>query len=124
MFRAFLLAGVAGSGLVSGAACAQSDDQAETVVVTAKKLDEARNGIQTQIGSSTYTIDETPIAITAGGANTQLNQVLRRAPDVVQGEFGQLHTRAQHNALEFRPNGVILPEGISVFSQTLEPRLA
>ena len=124
MFRAFLLAGVAGSGLVSGAACAQSDDQAETVVVTAKKLDEARNGIQTQIGASTYTIDETAIAIMPGGANNQLNQVLLQAPDVVQDQFGQLHIRAEHNALQYRLNGVILPEGISVFSQTLDPRLA
>ncbi len=124
MFRTILLAGVAGSALLSGAAYAQNDDTTETVVVTAKKLDEARNGIQTQLGASTYTIDEAAIAIMPGGANNPLNQVLLQAPDVVQDQFGQLHIRAEHNALQYRLNGVILPEGLSVFSQTLDPRIA
>ena len=55
----------------------------------------------------------------------QLNQVLLQAPDVVQDSFGQLHVRASrdHNDLQYRLNGIILPEGISVFSQTLSPRL-
>ncbi len=53
----------------------------------------------------------------------QLNQVLLQAPDVVQDSFGQLHVRADHNDLQYRLNGIILPEGISVFSQTLSPRL-
>jgi hypothetical protein len=42
---------------------------------------------------------------------------------VVQDSFGQLHVRGDHNGLQYRLNGVILPEGISVFSQTLSPRL-
>lgn len=32
--------------------------------------------------------------------------------------------RGEHNGLQFRLNGVILPEGLSVFSQALSPRLA
>ena len=31
--------------------------------------------------------------------------------------------RGEHNGLQYRLNGIILPEGISVFSQTLDPRL-
>ena len=58
-----------------------------------------------------------------GGENIQLNQVLLQAPDVVQDSFGQIHVRADHNDLQYRLNGIILPEGISVFSQTLSPRL-
>ncbi|HSY06572.1 MAG TPA: TonB-dependent receptor [Steroidobacteraceae bacterium] len=94
-----------------------------TVVVTARRLNEARAEIQTQTGASTYTIDSTAIAATPGGENVQLNQVLLQAPDVVQDSFGQLHVRADHNDLQYRINGIILPEGISVFSQTLSPRL-
>jgi outer membrane receptor for ferrienterochelin and colicins len=125
MLRVFLLAGVAGSVLLSSAtAYAQSTDQSETVVVTARKLDEARSGIQTQIGASMYTIDEAAIAAMPGGDNAPLNQVLLQAPGVVQDQFGQLHIRAEHNALQYRLDGVILPEGLSVFSQTLDPRLA
>src|SRR5580698_7065357 len=125
MLRVFLLAGVAGSVLLSGAAAyAQSEDQPETIVVTARKLDEARSGIQTQLGASTYTFDEAAIDAMPGGDNAPLNQVLLQAPGVVQDQFGQLHIRAEHNALQYRLDGVILPEGLSVFSQTLDPRLA
>jgi outer membrane receptor protein involved in Fe transport len=125
MLRTFFLAGTAGSILlIAGTAYAQTDTSAETVVVTARKLDEARTGIQTQLGASTYTIDEAAIAAMPGGDNSQLNQVLLQAPGVVQDQFGQLHIRAEHNALQYRLDGVILPEGLSVFSQTLDPRLA
>ena len=58
-----------------------------------------------------------------GGSNVQLNQVLLQAPDVAQDSFGQLHVRGDHNDLQYRLNGIILPEGISVFSQTLDPRI-
>src|SRR5579863_1110229 len=99
MFRTILLAGVAGTALLSGAAFAQSDQTTETVVVTAKKLDEARAGIQTQLGASTYTIDEASIAAMPGGDNNNFNYVLLQMPGVVQDQYGQLHIRAEHNAL-------------------------
>lgn len=94
-----------------------------TIVVTAQRLNVARAEIETQTGASTYTIDSQAIAATPGGTNVQLNQLLLQAPGVVQDSFGQLHVRADHNDLQYRLNGVILPEGISVFSQTLSPRL-
>ena len=104
---------------------AQSGPSAiETVSVTAKRLDAARNGIETQLGASTYTITEQEIDAAPGGANNLLNQVILQAPSVAQDSYGQLHVRGEHNALQFRLNGVILPEGISVFGQTLDPRLA
>jgi len=93
------------------------------VVVTAQRLDQERATIETQTGASTYTIDSAEISAEPGGQNVQLNQVLLQAPDVVQDSFGQLHVRGDHNDLQYRLNGIILPEGISVFSQTLDPRL-
>jgi outer membrane receptor for ferrienterochelin and colicins len=93
------------------------------VIVTAQRLDEQRAAIETQTGASTYTIDSAEISAEPGGENVQLNQVLLQAPDVVQDSFGQLHVRGDHNDLQYRLNGIILPEGISVFSQTLDPRL-
>jgi outer membrane receptor protein involved in Fe transport len=94
-----------------------------SVVITARRLDAARAGIETQTGASTYTITNTAIEAAPGGENVQFNQVLLQAPDVVQDSFGQLHVRGDHNDLQYRLNGVILPEGISVFGQTLDPRL-
>jgi outer membrane cobalamin receptor len=94
-----------------------------TVLVTARRLNEARSTIETQTGASTYRIDNEAIAAAPLGENQSLNQILLQAPGVVQDSFGQLHVRGDHNGLQYRLNGVILPEGISVFSQTLSPRL-
>jgi outer membrane receptor protein involved in Fe transport len=93
------------------------------IVVTSQHLDESRSHIQTQTGASTYTIDSAAIAATPGGDNTLLNQVILQAPDVAQDSFGQFHVRGEHNGLQYRLNGIILPEGISVFGQSLDPRL-
>ena len=94
-----------------------------TITITAQRLNEVRQEIETRTGASTYTITSDAIAATPGGENVQMNQVLLQAPGVVQDSFGQLHVRGDHNDLQYRLNGIILPEGISVFSQTLSPRL-
>src|SRR5258708_10868872 len=93
------------------------------IVVTSQHLDESRSHIQTQTGASTYTIGGAAIAATPGGDNTLLNQVILQAPDVIQDSFGQFHVRGEHNGLQYRLNGIILLEGISVFGQALDPRL-
>src|ERR1039458_9944414 len=95
----------------------------QEITVTAERLNEARAGIQTQTGASTYTIDADAVAATPGGDNTFLNQVVMQAPEVAQDSFGQFHVRGEHNGLQYRINGIILPEGISVFGQSLDPRL-
>src|SRR5579863_6937087 len=92
-------------------------DSLEEITVTAQRLNEARAGIQTQTGASTYTIDAAAVAATPGGDNTLLNQVIMQAPEVAQDSFGQFHVRGEHNGLQYRLNGIILPEGISVFGQ-------
>src|SRR5882724_635252 len=95
----------------------------DEVVVISQRLNEARNGIQTQTGASTYTINEAAIGAGPVGDNQLLNQVIMQAPEVAQDSFGQFHVRGEHNGLQYRLNGIILPEGISVFGQALDPRL-
>ena len=95
----------------------------DPITVIAQHLNDARNGIQTQTGASTYVIDEAAITAAPGGDNNLLNQVIMQAPDVAQDSFGQFHVRGEHNGLQYRLNGIILPEGISVFGQSLDPRL-
>ncbi len=96
--------------------------QVSEVVVTARRLNEARATIQPQIGASVYTIDAKAIEAMPGGDNTALNQVVLQAPGVAQDSFGQLHVRGEHNGLQYRLDGVILPEGLSVFGQALNPQ--
>ncbi|MDR3514106.1 MAG: TonB-dependent receptor [Caulobacteraceae bacterium] len=129
--RRRLLAGAALLALAAGPAFADpapssgpSNDTVSEVVVTAQRLDAARDTIQPQLGASTYAMSAKVIQSLPGGDNTQLNQVILQAPGVAQDSYGQLHVRGEHNGLQFRLNGVILPEGLSVFSQALNPRLA
>ena len=102
---------------------ASSSSATTDIVVTARRLDAARASIQPDIGASTYTITSDAIQAIPGGDNTQLNQVVLQMPGVSQDSFGQLHVRDDHNNIQFRLNGVILPEGISVFGQSLSPRI-
>src|SRR5665213_1251644 len=104
-------------------AAQDADASLPAIVVTAQRLNDARNSIQTQTGASTYSIDAAAIEAAPGGDNTLLNQLIMRAPDVAQDSFGQFHIRGEHNGLQYRLNGIILPEGISVFGQSLDPRL-
>src|ERR1700733_2302452 len=69
----------------------------DEVVVIAQRLNEARNGIQTQTGASIYTINEAAISAQPGGDNQLLNQVIMQAPEVAQDSFGQFHVRGEHN---------------------------
>jgi hypothetical protein len=38
--------------------------------------------------------------------------------------FGQIHVRGDHANLQYRLNGIILPEGLNVFGQVFQTRLA
>ena len=126
MSRSFLLASAAAVAVIaySSGVAAQTSENTESVEVTAQALSTARAGIQTQLGASTYTVTAADIQAQPGGDNSQLNQVILQMPDVAQDSYGQFHIRGEHNALQYRINGIILPEGISVFGQTLDPRLA
>src|ERR1700733_12505740 len=132
MFKSIVGGAPAGAALLmlcslsaAGADSESASDSSSTldeVVVIAQRLNEARNGIQTQTGASTYVINEAAIEAAPGGDNNLLNQVVMQAPDVAQDSFGQFHVRGEHNGLQYRLNGIILPEGISVFGQSLDPR--
>lgn len=48
--------------------------------------------------------------------------MLLQAPGVVQDSYGGVHVRGDHANLQYRINGVLLPESISGFGQTLDTR--
>lgn len=85
-------------------------------------LDQARNALSPDTGSSQYVIDREAIARMPLGDSTPLNQVLLQAPGVVQDSYGGVHVRGDHANLQYRIDGVIIPESISDFGQTLDAR--
>ena len=92
--------------------------------VVAKALDLARGEIQPSLGATVYQLQRPNIESQPQGDNAPVNQLLLQAPGVAQDSFGQLHVRGDHANLQFRINGVQLPEGINVFGQVLQTRLA
>lgn len=92
--------------------------------VVAKRLDRERSSILPSLGATRYDFSRTAIQNTPQGENAPLNQVLLRAPGVVQDGFGQIHVRGDHGSLQYRLDGVQLPEGLSLFSNVLSPRFA
>ncbi|WOJ89008.1 TonB-dependent receptor [Methylocapsa polymorpha] len=96
----------------------------DTVEVISNELDAARLQIQPSLGASTYNFSPEALQNISQGGNAPLNQVLLQAPGVAQDSFGQVHLRGEHANVQFRINGVQLPEGLSVFGQALQTRFA
>jgi len=97
--------------------------QPEQVIVTAH-LDAARVGLQPDTGATVYRFSRKAIENLPQGDNAPLNTVLLQAPGVAQDSYGQIHVRGDHNEVQFRLDGVQLPEGLNVFGQTLMTRFA
>ncbi len=110
--------------MAGASAAAATADATETIVVTAKKLARARSQIQTRIGATIYTLSSKAIESQPGGSEIPLNQTLLQAPGASQDSFGQIHLRNDHANIQYRIDGVILPEGISFFGQSLTSRFA
>src|SRR5271156_990598 len=99
-------------------------EAAVSLKVAATKLDLARNSLSPQTGGSVYKFTEQAITDLPQGNSTSLNDVILQAPGVVQDSYGQLHVRGDHANVQYRINGVQLPEGITGFGQVLSPRFA
>src|ERR1700693_1599006 len=98
--------------------------KAETIQVTGQRLGAARNALSPDTGSTIYRIDRAVIDALPLGDATPLNQVILQAPGVVQDSFGQLHVRGDHSNLQYRVNGVVIPEAIAGFGQSFDTRFA
>ena len=96
--------------------------QLGTVVVTAN-LDAAREQIAPSLGAVTYKIGANQIQTMGQGENSTFQQVLLHAPGVAQDQFGEVHVRGDHGDVQYRLNGVLLPEGLNGFGQEIDPHL-
>ena len=94
------------------------------VIGVRQRLDAARNSLLPETGSTIYRFDRQDIERLPLGDGTPLNQVIVRVPGVVQDSYGQFHVRGDHANVQYRINGVILPEAISGFGQQISTRFA
>jgi outer membrane receptor for ferrienterochelin and colicin len=94
-------------------------------VTVVGQLNQARSMILPNLGATAYVHTADQIQAQSQGANAPLNEVILRSPGVVQDSAvnGDLHVRGEHANLQYRINGVLLPEGIAGgFGIELDPR--
>ena len=98
--------------------------QTETQVVAGQntKLDEARQNIVAPIGATSYQVNHQAIEAMPQGNNSTLDKVLLQFPGVTQDSAasGELHVRNEHANLQYRINGIMLPDGVGAFGQILD----
>jgi outer membrane receptor protein involved in Fe transport len=96
-----------------------------TQVVTqqTQAFDAARRTIVAPIGATSYEVTHQAIEALPQGNNTPLDRVLiQQFPGVTQDSAasGELHVRNEHANLQFRINGIMLPDGVGAFGQILD----
>ncbi|MBS0234907.1 MAG: TonB-dependent receptor [Proteobacteria bacterium] len=103
-------------------ATAASASKDNPLVFQNNAFDAARNEIFTQIGTNQYSFGEEALRALPQGTETPVSKALLQAPGVSQDSAasGQLHVRNDHANVQYRINGILLPDGVSGFSDVLE----
>ncbi len=85
-------------------------------------LDAARENLSPTAGAIASTLTHEQIRALPQGENTPLDKVLLQTPGVTQDSAasGSIHVRNEHANVQYRLNGIFLPDGVSGFGQVLE----
>jgi opacity protein-like surface antigen/outer membrane receptor protein involved in Fe transport len=102
----------------------QAQAQANQEVVQRNQtLDQRRDGvIMTKAGTSNYELNAGDIQQIPQANAIQLSDLILQFPGAVQDSqsSGDFHIRNEHANVQYRVNGILLPDGVSGFSQILE----
>jgi outer membrane receptor protein involved in Fe transport/opacity protein-like surface antigen len=84
-------------------------------------LDQARGNIFAPLGTAPTTVSHDAIEALPQGTNASLENVLLQFPGVSQDSAasGNIHVRNEHANVQYRINGIMLPDGLSGFGQIL-----
>ncbi len=88
----------------------------------ADAFDTNRSNLYTTIGTTADVISHATIQALPGGDNQPVEKILLQAPGVSQDSAasGLLHVRNDHANVQFRINGVMLPDGLTGFGSILD----
>ncbi|GGP21083.1 TonB-dependent receptor [Silvimonas iriomotensis] len=94
------------------------------ITVTAERLKNARIELSPDVGTTVYHIDRSTIDSFGRGDAAAFDQVLLRLPgvDADSKGSGSLHVRDDHGNVQYRVDGVQLPEAISGFGSAFDTR--
>src|ERR1700729_1783609 len=98
---------------------------AEQVAAKSNAFDQSRSNLYTTIGTTSSTQTHATIDALPQGTNTTVERALLQAPGVSQDSAasGSLHVRNDHANLQFRINGVMLPDGVTGFGSIMDTGL-
>ena len=90
------------------------------------KFDIARDNLSPRFGASSFDMNRAFIDTLPQGTNAPINSVLLQAPGVALDSAvnGDIHVRNEHANVQYRINGIILPDGISGFGHVLDTGFA
>ena len=110
-----------------------SGDELQEIVVTAQRrrlnlrsmqLDDARDReLLPKLGASDYGLDQQAIDTLPQGKNTPIDKVLLQAPGVSYDSAisnPDFHVRNEYANVQYRINGIQLPDGVSALGPVLE----
>ena len=86
-------------------------------------MDQARENLLPKIGASTYTISRQAIVDMPQGDNTPLDKVILQMPGVSYDSAvsnPDFHVRNEYANVQYRINGVVIPEGVSSLGPVLD----
>jgi hypothetical protein len=88
----------------------------------ANAFDQSRSNIYTTIGTTSDTITQSTIDALPQGANQTVEKVLLQEPGVSQDSAasGSLHIRNDHANVQYRINGIMLPDGVTGFGSIFD----
>ena len=98
---------------------------AEALSAKQNGFDAARSSLYTTIGTTSDTISHDSIEALPQGGNAPVERVILQAPGVSQDSAasGLFHVRNDHANVQFRIDGVMLPDGVTGFGSFLDTDL-
>ena len=96
--------------------------EAQVVAGNNDKLDEARRALVAPTGAGSYQLSQQALEALPQGTNTTLDKALLQVPGISQDSAasGDLHVRNEHANLQYRINGIMLPDGVGAFGQIID----
>lgn len=110
----------------NAAATSNDNDDNQAIIVTARRLDAARDSIQPSLGANDTTLKRASLDAMPGGADRGMASVLLQVPGVAQDSDGdgEIHVRNEHGNVQYRLNGVTIPESFAGFGPLVDSRIA
>lgn len=101
---------------------ATAQTNAEVVASKNDSQDAARNHINAPAGANIASVSRDQIQARPQGTDAPLDKVLLQFPGVTQDSAagGELHVRNEHANLQYRINGIMIPDGVGAFGQFLD----